>query len=581
MPKRWRIRAYDPDRLVWLERAVGIPPLIAQLLWVRGIREPGSARRFLEPKLSALRGPEELPGCREAADRLYEAVQRQRQIALYGDYDVDGVTGTAILCRCLQLLGAKPICYIPSRLEEGYGLNGEALKGLAQRGVEVVVTVDCGIGSLVEAEEAGRLGIELLITDHHEPGPQLPKAAGVVHPRLGEPPYPFDGLSGSAVAMKLAWALCQRATGAKRVGPAMREFLLQAVGWAALGTVADVVPLVDENRILVSYGLVSLKERPSVGLDALLRRAGLAEKPSLDGEDLAFQLAPRLNAAGRLGQASLALELLLTDQPDRADLLAQYLAQLNSNRKSLEQSIYLAALKQIKQQYPPSEHPAWVLADCQWHPGVIGIVAGRLAEKFHRPVILIAGDPTGHRPAVGSGRSIPGLPLPELLAACRDHLLGFGGHAAAAGLRIRPDQIPAFREAFCRLVAQRLEPHEHQAELWIDAEAPLAALTLRTVEQMERLAPFGYGNHRPLLCSSSVQVQGGIRVMGADGKHLSMHLAQHGVRFRAVAFRASEWLDDLLEHQGPLDVAFQPVIKSFNGLRQVELHLVDWRPAER
>ncbi len=580
MPKRWRIRFYDPEQLAWLERAVGIPPLIAQLLWVRGIREPESARRFLEPKLSALRGPEELPGCMEAANRLYEAVRQQRRIALYGDYDVDGITGTAILWRCLRLLGAEPIYYIPSRLEEGYGLNGEALRGLAQRGVEVLVTVDCGIGSLAEAEEASRLGIELLITDHHEPGPQLPKAAAIVHPRLGQPPYPFDSLSGSGVAMKLAWALCQRATGAKRVGPAMREFLLQAVGWAALGTVADVVPLVDENRILVSYGLISLKERPTLGLAALLSRAGLADKASLDGEDVAFQLVPRLNAAGRLGQACLAFELLTTDQPQRAESLAQYLDELNTTRKSLEHSIYLAALKQIKQHYPPSEHPAWVLADHQWHPGVIGIVASHLAEKFHRPVILIAWDPTGQRPGLGSGRSIPEVPLPEALAACREHLLGFGGHAAAAGLRIQPERIPAFREAFCQAVAQRLDPHQHQAELWIDAEVPLAALTVRTVEQMERLAPFGYGNARPILCSSSVYWQGDIRVMGADGRHLAMHLVQHGIRMRAVAFGASEWLDPLLESPGPLDVAFRPVMKSFNGLRQVELHLVDWRRSE-
>ncbi|MCS7305969.1 MAG: single-stranded-DNA-specific exonuclease RecJ [Thermoguttaceae bacterium] len=579
MPKRWRIRPYDPEQLAWLERAVGIPPLIAQLLWVRGIREPASARCFLEPKLSALRGPEELPGCMEAADRLYEAVRQQRRIAIYGDYDVDGVTGTAILGRCLRLLGAEPIYYIPSRLEEGYGLREEAVRALAQRGVQVLITVDCGIGSIQEAEEASRLGIELLITDHHAPGAQLPKAAVIVHPRLGHPPYPFDSLSGSGVAMKLAWAVCQRAAGAKRVSSAMREFLLQAVGWAALGTVADVVPLVDENRILVSYGLVSLRERPSVGIAALLRRAGLAEKAALDGEDLAFQLVPRLNAAGRLGQASLALELLLTDQPERAETLAQYLDELNTTRKSLEHSIYLSALKQIKHHYPPSEHPAWVLADSQWHPGVIGIVASHLAEKFHRPVILIACDPTGQRPGIGSGRSIPGLPLPEALAACREHLLGFGGHAAAAGLRIRPEQIPAFREAFCQFVAHSLDPQQ-QGELWIDAEAPLAALTLRTVEQMERLAPFGYGNARPLLCSSGVLRQGDIRVMGAERRHLSMYLTQHGVRMRAVAFGASDWLDDLLEVQGPLDVAFRPVIQSFNGLRQVELHLVDWRRSE-
>jgi len=580
MPKRWRIRPYDPEQVAWLQRAAGVPPLIAQLLLVRGIHQADSARRFLEPKLSGLRGPEELPGCMEAADRLHHAIVHQRRMAIYGDYDVDGVSGTAILWGCLRLLGADVSYYIPSRLEEGYGLNEEAVRTLADRGVEVVVTVDCGIASLAEAELAAHLGMELLITDHHEPGPHLPQASVIVHPAVGDRPYPFPGLSGSGVAFKLAWALSQQASGAKRVSPPMREFLLRAVAWAALGAMADVVPLVDENRILVSYGLVGLKQKPGLGLAAMLQLTGLADKPALDGEDLAFQIVPRLNAAGRLGQASLAVELLTTDQPDRAQSLARYLDQLNGDRKSLEQSIYLTALKQIKQHYPPIDHPAWVLAENHWHPGVIGIVASRLAEKFHRPVILIACDPTGQRPATGSGRSIPGFHLHQALTACQHHLVGFGGHAAAAGLRILQDRIPAFREEFCQYAAQNLEPEQRQAELFIDAEAPLSALTLQTVDQIERMAPFGYGNPRPLICSTSVYLNDPPRPIGQEGRHLSMSLVQHGVRMRAVAFGGAEWLDELLELNGcPLDIVSRPMINTFNGLRRVELHLVDWRPA--
>ncbi len=580
MPKRWRIRAYDPERIAWLERAARIPPLIAQLLLGRGIQDPETAQRFLGPKLSALRPPEELPGCMEAADCLHRAVTQKRRIAIYGDYDADGVTGTAILWECLRLLGAEPSYYIPSRLEEGYGLNAEALNTLAGRGVEVVVTVDCGIASLAEADWAAQSGMDLMITDHHEPASELPRACAIVHPRVGSPPYPFEGLSGSAVAMKLAWALCQRASGAKRVPKVMRDFLLRSVGLAALGTVADVVPLVDENRVLVSYGLVSLKQSRSPGLVALQRVAGLADKPTLEGEDLAFQLVPRLNAAGRLGQASLAVELLTTDRPDRAETLARYLDQLNASRKSLERSIYLAALKQIKEHYPPAAYPAWVLDHPQWHPGVIGIVAGQLAEKYHRPVILIACDPTGNRPGMGSGRSVPGFHLHQALSVCQDHLVGFGGHAAAAGLRIHPSHIPAFREQFCNYVAETWDPQERLAELFLDAEAPLSALTLQTVAQIERLAPFGYGNTRPLVCSTGVVLEGPPRVIGEGGRHLMMRLLQHGVRMRAVAFGGSEWLDDLLEVGGPLDVAFRPVINTFNGLRRVELHLVDWRPSK-
>jgi len=579
MPKRWHIRPHDPAHIARLEREAGVSAVVAQLLIGRGICDPHSARSFLDPKLNGLRDPDELPGLPAAADRLMAAIAAKRPIVVYGDYDADGMTATAILMECLRLLGATVSFYVPNRIDEGYGLNDEALKTLAERGAATVVTVDCGIASLQEARTARELGIELIITDHHEMKAELPDAAAIVHPRLPGHQYPFAGLSGAGVAFKLAWALCQRACQSKRVTDAMRSFLLQAVGLAALGTVADVVPLVDENRILVHHGLSSLKHRPTLGLAALMRLTKVDEKPCLDCEDIGFTLAPRLNAAGRLGQAQLGVELLTTAGTDRAGALAEYLHELNSSRDSLERSIYLSANKQAQEQFDPSGDAALVLAGRGWHPGVIGIVAGRLAEKYHRPVVLIAQDEVGVKPGIGSARSVPGFNLHEALAACSALLLSHGGHAAAAGLKIDDSYVEAFREAFCEYADAQLSVAQRTAELWIDGETFLSTLTLATVEQIERLAPFGQGNHRPVLCASGVRLVEPPKTVG-NGRHLSLRLDQHGARLRGVAFGGGEWADELAANSGPLNFAFRPVINRFNGRRNVELHITDWcRPA--
>ncbi|HTQ40462.1 MAG TPA: single-stranded-DNA-specific exonuclease RecJ [Pirellulales bacterium] len=579
MPKRWLIREHDPAQIVRLEREAGVSAVVAQLLIGRGIGDPLAARTFLDPKLNGLRDPDELPGIPAAAERLIAAIAAGRPIVVYGDYDADGMTATAILLGCLQLLGAKASFYVPNRIDEGYGLNDEALRTLAERGTAVIVTVDCGITSVGEAQTARELGLELIITDHHEMAAELPVTAAIVHPRLPGHQYPFAGLSGAGVAFKLAWALCQRACQAKRVTDAMRSFLLQAVGIAAIGTVADVVPLVDENRILVHHGLQSLKFRPTAGLAALMQLTKLDQKPALDCEDIGFTLAPRLNAAGRLGQAQLGVELLTTTATDRASALAEYLHELNNSRDSLERSIYLAANKQLQEQFDAESDTALVLAGRGWHPGVIGIVAGRLAEKHHRPVVLIAQDDLGVKPGIGSVRGVPGFHVHQALAACTQWLVSHGGHAAAGGLKIEDAHLDAFREAFCEFAAEQIQTEQRVADLWIDGETALASLTLAAVQQIERLAPFGHGNQRPLLCASGLRLAEPPKRIG-NGRHLSMWLEQHGVRLRGVAFGGGDWMDELAEITGPLNVAFRPVINTFNGRRTVELHITDWRLAE-
>jgi single-stranded-DNA-specific exonuclease len=578
MAKRWRIHPHDPARVMALERAAGIPAVVAQLLICRGMTDARAARQFLQPKLSGLHDPELLPGCAQAAELLNQAIARGQRIVVYGDYDVDGVTGTALLYSCLRLLGANVGYYIPHRIDEGYGLHEDAVRTLAAEKAELIVTVDCGITSFHQVELARQLAAEVIVTDHHQPAERLPLAAAVIHPRLPGGGYPFGQLSGAGVALKLAWALCRRASGAARVAEPMKDFLLQAVGMAALGTVADVVPLLDENRVLVHHGLSAIAERPTLGLSALLQITGLADKKRLDAEDLGFTLAPRLNAAGRLCQAQLAVELLTTDRAQRALELAQYLDQLNATRQTLERSVYLSAHKQLKEQCDPQQEPAIVLADRDWHPGVIGIVAGRLAEKYHRPVILIAWDPLGVRPGIGSGRSVPGFDLQAALQSCSELLISHGGHPAAAGLKIAEDKFAAFRAAFCEAAERQLGAERLAAELEIDAEAPLCAFTLEAVRQIERLGPFGHGNRRPVLCSTGVTLAEPPKLMGTNGYHLSVRLAQHGVKLRAIAFGAAEWAEQLACQQR-IDVAFQPMINTFAGRQSVELRLIDWKPA--
>ncbi|MFP6668714.1 MAG: single-stranded-DNA-specific exonuclease RecJ [Pirellulales bacterium] len=576
MPKTWRIAPHDAAELESLCRAVGVPSLVAQMLIRRGITDASRAASFLNPKLTDLRDPVMLPGVNDAVEIISADIAAKRRIVIYGDYDADGMSGTSILIHCLRLLGANVGYYVPNRLDEGYGLNDKAIDKLAAAGAELLITVDCGVANIDEIAHARRIGLRVIVTDHHTTADRLPEAEAIVHPKLPGCQYPFTGLCGAGVAFKLAWALCQRASNAKHVSPPMREFLLQAVGLAAIGTVADVVPLVDENRVLVHHGLISLRHRPVLGMRLLMQRTKLDQKPYLSSEDIGFTIAPRMNAAGRLGQAALAVELLTTADQQRADALAVYIDELNKTRDRLERSVYLAANRQALEAVEAGE-TALVLAGHGWHAGVIGIVAGRLAEKYHRPTLLAALDEAGVKPGLGSARSVPGFDLVEALKSCQQHLVTYGGHAAAAGFRVAENKVDALRADFCELAAELIPESQRAAELHIDGEIPFSGLTLKAIEQLERLAPFGQGNPRPLLCSTDVQLGAAPRTMGGGDRHLSLQLEQHGVRYRAVAFGKGERCDELSAAVGPLSFAFRPVINAFRGQRKVELHVEDWQ----
>lgn len=576
--RSWQLLPHDPAAIRRLSESVRVAPLVAQLLCNRGLTDPDAARHFLAAPYQGLRKPEELPGVVEAADRLYSAVLRKDRICVYGDYDVDGLTGTAILHETLRLLGATVDFHVPHRLEEGYGLSVEALRQIAQSGAAVVVTVDCGITSVAEAAEAKRLGVELIITDHHEPKDELPDAAAIVHPRLPGTAYPFGGLSGSAVAFKLAWALCQRASGATKVSPQFREFLLDSVTLAALGMIADVVPLQDENRIFVRHGLRRLKETNCIGLRALLAAAGLDNKLPT-ATDVSFYLAPRLNAAGRLGCARLVVDLFTTTSTERAKDLARFLNNQNEERQKIERRIVTQARERIES--TDSEAlPAFVLSDDGWHAGVIGIVAGRLAARYCRPAVLIS-IKGGMSLAVGSGRSVEGFALHEALQACNDLLVSHGGHAAAAGFKIDPARIPEFRERFCAYAAERLAAAPPSQRMVVDAEVPLSSLTIGVLESLEQLEPHGAGNPKPLLLAGAVQVIGQPRLVGQGERHVSFRVRQGGTTVRAIAFNFADRVQEMMSTEGYCNLLFTPSINEWQGYRSVQMEIKDMQPGKK
>jgi single-stranded-DNA-specific exonuclease len=576
--KTWHLQPHDPAAIERLARQLGTSPVVAQLLLNRNQNDADVAGRFLKAPLSGLYEPERLPGMTAAVDRLHAALQQKKRICVYGDYDVDGVSGTAILLTALRHLGADVDFHVPHRLEDGYGLNNEALRKIAEAGTALVVTVDCGIASVAEAEEARRLNLELIVTDHHEPKERLPDAAVLVHPRLpGD--YPWGYLCGAGVALKLAWALCKRASGGDKVTPKLRDFLMDAVALASLGTVADVVPLHEENRILVRHGLARLKQCPPLGLKALLETSNLHSKPALTAMDIGFGIAPRLNAAGRLGSARLAVELLTTPSPQRAADLARWLEDQNVKRQSVERKIYSEA-RELAESPEFAQAPALVLASNAWHAGMIGIVAGRLMETFARPVVMIALSDNG-APGAGSGRSIPGFRLHEALQVCSDKLLSHGGHATAAGFKIAPELVEPFREHFCEVAARHLGAEPAPPRLVIDAEVALSSLTPNLVDALAQLEPYGAGNPQPFFLAGDLQVVGEPQRVGAGERHLSFRVRQGQTEMRVIAWGMADRAEELMAEGGQCCLVFTPKINEWQGRRKVEMEAKDFQAGPR
>jgi single-stranded-DNA-specific exonuclease len=567
--RRWTIRPAD-SRSAQLARSLKVSPLLAQILINRGITDPQAGAAFLTPKLTGLIEPEKMPGIEAAIRRVNHAIKNGEKITVYGDYDVDGITGVSILWQILTLLGANVDYYIPHRIEEGYGLNEDAVRSLAEAGSKLIITVDCGISAFGPAQMAEQLGLELIITDHHQASAELPKAVAIVHPAL-EKSYANQDSSGAVVAFKLAWAIANQFSTGKKLQPALREFMLCATSLAAMGTVADIMDLRGENRILTSYGLKSLPECKLCGIQALIESAGLTGK-DLDSFHIGFRLAPLLNAAGRLGHARLAVELLTTASPVRARQIAEYLKDQNGLRQQYERRIFKQACEMIVES--GLNHPdrkSIVLAAENWHSGVVGIVASRIVDKFCRPTILISNTKDI---SLGSARSVEGFDILNAISACGDNLVHFGGHKMAAGVTIETGKIPQFAADFENYAKQNLAEDDTVDKLHIDAAVSLAELGRETVRELQMLGPFGQGNPEPTLVTTGVHLISPPRKVGANSNHLQLAITDNTASVGCIGFGMGTLEKKLLERES-FNVAYQPQLNTYNGNTNVQLNLTD------
>ena len=559
--RQWNLRPAHPAARAAME-AVGVPPLPAAVLCARGLDTVEKARDFLASDEGLLNDPLLLRDMDAAVARIRAAIDGGEHIAVYGDYDVDGITSTCLLTDYLRSLGAAVTPYIPDRMEEGYGLGAAAVESLHAQGVKLIITVDCGITAVEEADLAASLGVDLIITDHHECKSALPAAVAVVNPHRPDCPYPFKCLAGVGVALKLALAIA---------GPAAQSALLRKYAdLAAVGTVADVMSVVGENRTIVRMGLSALAHTERPGLKALLREAGLDEKP-LTSVSIGYTLAPRINASGRMGCASLAAELLLTDDSVRGAELAQELCALNRERQAIELGIFEECVD-LADALPPEERPALVLASEGWHQGVVGIVASRLTEKYSCPAFMICLQ-DGH--GKGSCRSFGGFNLFAALEACSDLLEGFGGHELAAGFTILEKHIPAFRARMCDLVREATGGAEMVSALELDAEIDdPGLLTQEGVCSLDLLEPYGTGNQRPTFLLSGCTVAALSEVGG--GRHLKLKVTARGRSFDAIFFSATA-AEAGVAVGDRVDVAFYPQINEYRGWRSVQRQVADLR----
>ncbi len=565
--KRWLFR--NPDAaLVNALTAAGYTSLQAKLLVQRGVSDSAAATRFLSGSLADLPDPFLLLGMTAAVARLLTAVAERQLISIYGDYDVDGVTATTLLVRFFRALNVPVAYHIPQRLADGYGLSPEGITAVAATGTRVVISVDCGITAIAEAALCRDLGLDLIVTDHHLPGSELPDALAIINPQQPGCSFPAKGLAGVGLAFYLAIALRSRLRETGYFSAVPEPNLREYLDLVALGTIADMVPLQGVNRLLVHFGLHELSRSTQPGLVALKQVSGITGEVNCGM--VGFRLGPRINAAGRLENAASGVELLLTDSLELAAQLAQLLDDSNRARQDLEQEILADALRKVQSLPVDSGRHAIVLASTDWHPGVIGIVASRLVELYHRPTILIALQ-EGH--GKGSGRSIPALHLKDALAACAEHLLKFGGHRQAAGLAVGEENLAAFIERFSEVTAGLLEDDDLIPELRIDVELTPDALTLGRVEELQRLAPFGIGNPEPLFLVRQAAVAA---VRPLNGGHLRLTLHWSGQSLVALCFSPgtrSIASGDQLDLVGALQV------NTWQGRSTIQLRVKDFRPA--
>ncbi|MBK9241343.1 MAG: single-stranded-DNA-specific exonuclease RecJ [Acidobacteria bacterium] len=571
--KIWDEVPSDADGASRLAAALGLPPVLARLLHQRGLTDPDEAQRFLDPSLAHLHDPFLLTDMRPAVARLHQAIERRERVMIHGDYDADGITSTAMLQRALEMLGADVGHFVPDRMKDGYGLQPKTIEHLASLGARLIVSVDCGIRASEAARRARDLGVDLIITDHHEPEAELPQAVAVINPKRPDCAYPEKFLAGAGVALKLVQALLQdHAAGAG----ALSSFIKMA----AIGTMADVVPLVGENRVIAKFGLDALSRGPhGTGLEALLEESGLSGK-RLDSFHVGFVLAPRLNAAGRMGHAGRAVDLLLSRGRDAesrvaARALAKELTDENTRRQESEAGMLVEARRMVEKDPEIGGHNMLVVASEGWHRGVVGIVASKLVDSFCKPAIVLAIE---NGVAHGSCRSIPAFDMLAALEANPDVFMKFGGHKQAAGVTVDVGRLPEMRRRLTEYANLNLEPADLIPRLRIDAPLGLRDITGDVVQALSRLEPFGSANPKPIFRASPVELAQPPRVM--KERHLSLMFRQDGRSFRGVAWRAAEREAYLSANRFGLELAYSLDQNDFRGERVTELTVADVRAPE-
>lgn len=566
---RWSIAPSQPALVALLARELAVTPLLAQCLLNRGISEPEPARRFLQPRLKNLADPFLIPNMDKAVDRLLRALAASESLVIFGDYDVDGVTSTALLVEVLGKLGWKVNCYLPHRLEEGYGLSQDGIENCLKKfPVSLVLAVDCGSTAVAPVDWLHQRGVDVLILDHHQISSPAPAATALVNPQLGsEAGADFRELCSVGLAFKLAHAIVKRGreTGLAGASEVDLRLLLDLV---ALGTIADLVPLRGENRILVSAGLERLNTTQRPGLLALKTVAQVAGPIGV--YEVGFQLAPRLNAAGRLENALSALELILAPNAADAEPIARELDAQNRQRQQIERTIVDDVLGTLRAKFNPDSDYVIVEGRLLWHIGVVGIVASRVLREFYRPTIIVGGDGEEWR---GSGRSIEGFDLAAALRSCGDLLVRHGGHALAAGLTIRSDQVENFRTRLNELARRTLNPDALRPVLPLDAEVTLSEITIDSLRELEQLGPLGQGNPSIQLIVRNVAQQRPAQRMGKEQQHLKMWVGDGGTVHEGVWWNCHQ----RLLPEGRFDLAFAPQVNEFKGRRGVQLKVLDWR----
>lgn len=553
---RWNLLPGAPESLL---AKSGLPRLVVQLLFNRGIIGPANLESFLNGDWRLCADPLRLPDMALAVSRVYRALLSGESIAVYGDFDADGVTSTALLVQGLTTLGGKVAPYIPHRQTEGYGLSVAALEGLRAQGVSLVISVDCGITNVAEVRKARRMGLDVIVTDHHTPLQELPPALALVNPRLKTSTYPFPDLAGVGVAFKLLQALLQSMGRGEEV-----EGVTDLV---ALGTIADMSPLLGDNRYLVKQGLKVLNASPRLGICQLASVAGL--KGSLNAEDVSWSIAPRLNAAGRIDHALVSYNLLTTSSPEEAARLACWLEQKNGERQQLT----AGALARAREQVLSRElTPLLVASDPDYPVGIAGLVASRLCDEFYRPAVVVR---LGDTVSSGSCRSIPEFNIVAALGQCQGKLLHFGGHSQAAGFRLATRELPGFCEQLIAIAGERLAGVELRPRLDIDAEVSLPGLGGDTFRLSQMLEPFGRGNPTPVFLSRGVEMLD-CRNMGANAEHLRLKLKQGGTVWGAVGFRLGECRGEIPSR---VDIVYNLELDRWNGEEQLRLNMLDIGPA--